>query len=193
MFLFCFLDLSDICVHLLDINTAFRELSVSLPGRTVSRTLTDFKFSPHRDRFDYWPQILCSNAMTGRCYWEVDWTADWLRMNIRGVDIAVSYKDISRKGDSSECGFGFNQKSWSLMVCYGYYCIRHHGIESKVGTFSPSHSGRVAVYLDCPAGTMSFYRVTQDKLIHIQTINNTFTGPLYAGFGLLSGTEVSLN
>ncbi|KAI3363944.1 hypothetical protein L3Q82_001522 [Scortum barcoo] len=43
---------------------------------------------------------------------------------------------------------------------------------------------RVAVYVDCPAGTLSFYRVSSDTLIHLHTFNTTFTEPLYPGFGL---------
>ncbi|MED6275516.1 hypothetical protein CHARACLAT_027277, partial [Characodon lateralis] len=45
---------------------------------------------------------------------------------------------------------------------------------------------RVAVYVDCPAGILSFYRVSSDSLIHLHTFNTTFTEPLYAGFGLWS-------
>ncbi|CAI5682229.1 unnamed protein product [Oreochromis niloticus] len=42
---------------------------------------------------------------------------------------------------------------------------------------------RAAVYVDCPAGTLSFYRVSSDSLIHLHTFNTTFTEPLYPGFG----------
>ncbi|KAI3363896.1 hypothetical protein L3Q82_001490 [Scortum barcoo] len=41
----------------------------------------------------------------------------------------------------------------------------------------------VAVYLDCPAGTLSFYRVSSGRLTHLYTFNSTFTKPLYPGFG----------
>ncbi|KAK7915968.1 hypothetical protein WMY93_011729 [Mugilogobius chulae] len=174
------------CMHSLDINTAHPELHLS--DRTVSRISANLNYPLHRDRFDYWPQVLCSNALTGRCYWEVSWTAEWPGEKTRGVDIAVSYRGISRKGEGGECGFGFNHQSWSLMVCYGYYCFRHNGNESRVGTFTPSPAGRVAVYLDCPAGTLTFYRVSEDKLVRIHTVNTTFTGPCLPGleFGLES-------
>lgn len=42
---------------------------------------------------------------------------------------------------------------------------------------------RVAVYVDCLAGILSFYRVVCDSLIHLHTFSTTFTGPLFAGFG----------
>uniref|UniRef100_UPI0037E7B08D NLR family CARD domain-containing protein 3-like n=1 Tax=Semicossyphus pulcher TaxID=241346 RepID=UPI0037E7B08D len=45
-------------------------------------------------------------------------------------------------------------------------------------------SNRVAVYVDCPAGTLSFYKVSSNTLIHLHTFNTTFTEPLYPGFGL---------
>ncbi|XP_072307857.1 NLR family CARD domain-containing protein 3-like [Eucyclogobius newberryi] len=178
------------CANTLDPNTANPQLHLS--DRTVSRSSTGFAYPLHRDRFDYWPQVLCCNALSGRCYWEVEWMAEWPGEKNRGVEIAVSYRGISRKGNSDECGFGFNNQSWSLMVCYGYYCLRHNGNESRVGTFASSPVGRVAVYVDCPAGALSFYRVSEDKLIHIHTVNTTFTGPLFAGFGVWSGTAVTL-
>ncbi|XP_055078130.1 protein NLRC3-like isoform X2 [Periophthalmus magnuspinnatus] len=178
------------CVHSLDSNTAYRQLHLS--DRTVTRVPTDINYPLHRDRFDYWPQVLCCNALSGRCYWEVEWQADWPGEKTRGVDIAVSYRSIGRKGEGGECGFGFNSQSWSLMVCYGFYCFRHNGNESRVGTFTASRKGRVAVYLDYPAGALSFYRVSKEQLIHIHTVNITFTGQLFAGFGVWSGTAVTL-
>ncbi|CAI5684780.1 unnamed protein product [Oreochromis niloticus] len=52
---------------------------------------------------------------------------------------------------------------------------------------------RVAVYVDCPAGTLSFYRVSSDTLIHLHTVNTTFTEPVYPGFGFWSyGSTLSL-
>ncbi|CAI5657176.1 unnamed protein product [Oreochromis niloticus] len=51
---------------------------------------------------------------------------------------------------------------------------------------------RAAVYVDCPAGTLSFYRVSSDTLIHLHTFNTTFTQTLYPGFWLAYGSSVSL-
>ncbi|CAL8282757.1 unnamed protein product [Gadus morhua 'NCC'] len=57
----------------------------------------------------------------------------------------------------------------------------------------------VGVYLDRPAGTLSFYRVSpdgggsSDTLTHIHTFLSTFTQDLYPGFRLMwSGCSVSL-
>ncbi|KAL4009455.1 hypothetical protein ACER0C_003307 [Sarotherodon galilaeus] len=49
-----------------------------------------------------------------------------------------------------------------------------------------------AVYVDCPAGTLSFYRVSSDTLIHLHTFNTTFTQTLYPGFWFYPGASVSL-
>lgn len=50
-----------------------------------------------------------------------------------------------------------------------------------------SSSNRIGVYVDVSSGILSFYNVSDThKLTHIHTFNNTFTEPLYAGFGLIA-------
>uniref|UniRef100_G3Q1T9 B30.2/SPRY domain-containing protein n=1 Tax=Gasterosteus aculeatus TaxID=69293 RepID=G3Q1T9_GASAC len=140
----------------------------------------------HPDRFDYWDQLLCRTGLTGRCYWEVEW---------RGrVDVSVSYRGIRRKGDSLDCVFGHNDQSWSLRCSDEGYFVRHNNTVTDItsSSSSSSSSGRVAVYVDCPAGSLSFYRVSSDTLIHLHTFSTTFTEPLYPGFGFWSGSSVSL-
>ncbi|KAI3363889.1 hypothetical protein L3Q82_001485 [Scortum barcoo] len=51
---------------------------------------------------------------------------------------------------------------------------------------------KVAVYLDCPAGTLSFYRVSSGRLTHLYTFNSTFTEPLYPGFGFGRNSSATL-
>ncbi|XP_028456305.1 tripartite motif-containing protein 16 [Perca flavescens] len=58
--------------------------------------------------------------------------------------------------------------------------VTYKGIRRK----GNSKHCRVGVYVDCPAGTLSFYRVSSVSLIHLYTFNTTFTQPLYPGFGL---------
>ncbi|CAK6982845.1 NLR family CARD domain-containing protein 3-like [Scomber scombrus] len=184
------------CELELDPNTMYRKLKLSDNNRKVTRVEEDQSYPDHPDRFDYWPQLLCRNDLTGRCYWEVEW---------RGrVEISVSYRRISRKGNSDDCGFGLNDQSWSLDCSdAGCYSVWHNkrqtsssssssSISSSSSSSSSSVSNRVAVYVDCPAGTLSFYRVSSDTLIHLHTFNTTFTEPLYAGFGVWSGSSVSL-
>ncbi|XP_053179074.1 NLR family CARD domain-containing protein 3-like, partial [Scomber japonicus] len=180
------------CELTLDPNTANRKLKLSDNNRKVTRVKEDQSYPDHPDRHDVYPQLLSRNVLTGRCYWEVEW---------RGyVYISVSYRRISRKGESKDCWFGLNDQSWRLECCDDGYSVRyyvcHNSRQTSISSSSSSPSSsssvsnRVAVYVDCPAGTLSFYRVSSDTLIHLHTFNTTFTEPLYAGFGFWSDTSL---
>nr|XP_040016925.1 NACHT, LRR and PYD domains-containing protein 3-like [Gasterosteus aculeatus aculeatus] len=168
------------CELTIDTNTVNRKLKLSDNNRKVTRVEDDQSYPDHPDRFDHRPQLLCRTGLTGRCYWEVEWS--------EYVDVSVSYKGITRKGDSDEFWFGCNDHSWSLMGSDKGYCVRHNKTETLITSSSSSSSGRVAVYVDCPAGSLSFYRVSSDTLIHLHTFNTTFTEPLYPGFLFWSGS-----
>ncbi|XP_032426078.1 NACHT, LRR and PYD domains-containing protein 5-like [Xiphophorus hellerii] len=162
------------CQLTIDTNTVNRKLKLSEDNRKVTLVKELQSYPDHPDRFDYWYQLLCRTGLTGRCYWEVEW---------RGrVYISVSYRRISRKGDSTDCLFGWNNHSWSLSCSDDVgYSVWHNNIETPLS--SSSVSNRVAVYVDCPAGILSFYRVSSDSLILLHTFNTTFTEPLIPGFG----------
>ncbi|XP_047211273.1 protein NLRC3-like [Girardinichthys multiradiatus] len=171
------------CQLTIDTNTVNRNLQLSEDNRKVTHVEELQSYLDHTDRFDYWPQLLCSDGLTGRCYWEVEW---------RGyVFISVSYRTITRKGDSYDCWFGYNNQSWSLSSSDGGYSVLHNNRITSIHSFS-SISNRVAVYVDCPAGILSFYRVSSNSLIHLHTFNTTFTEPLYPGFWISSGSSVFL-
>uniref|UniRef100_A0AAV2LJW3 B30.2/SPRY domain-containing protein n=1 Tax=Knipowitschia caucasica TaxID=637954 RepID=A0AAV2LJW3_KNICA len=56
-----------------------------------------------------------------------------------------------------------------------------------------SSSGTVGVFVDCPAGSLSFYTVSSEGLIHLHTFSSTFSQSLVPGFGLWTeGSSVSL-
>ncbi|XP_078032432.1 uncharacterized protein LOC144467497 isoform X2 [Epinephelus lanceolatus] len=177
------------CELTIDTNTVNRKIKLSDNNRKVTHVEEDQSYPDHPDRFDGWAQLLCRTGLTGRCYWEVEWRG-W-------VYISVSYRGIRRRGDRDDCVFGWNDQSWSL-ICYdGGYSVWHNSrgtsIPSSSSSSSSSSSGRVAVYVDCPAGTLSFFTVSSDTLIHLHTFNTTFTEPLYPGFRLWSpGSSVSL-
>ncbi|XP_062278011.1 NLR family CARD domain-containing protein 3-like [Scomber scombrus] len=175
------------CELELDPNTMNRNLKLSDNNRKVTYVMEeDQSYPAHPDRFDSWPQLLCRNDLTGRCYWEVEW---------RGrVSISVSYRGIKRKGDRADCWFGMNNQSRSLNCSDDYgYSVCHNNRTTPISSSSSSVSNRVAVYVDCPAGTLSFYRVSSDTLIHLHTFNTTFTEPLYSGFAVWSyDSSVSL-
>ncbi|KAK3530865.1 hypothetical protein QTP70_003629 [Hemibagrus guttatus] len=78
------------CYLTLDPNTVHPLLILSEMNRVVRRSRTEQRYSDHPERFDSWPQVLCKESVSGRCYWEVEWSGD--------VSISVSYKEISRKG-----------------------------------------------------------------------------------------------
>ncbi|XP_037638057.1 NLR family CARD domain-containing protein 3-like isoform X5 [Sebastes umbrosus] len=159
------------CELTLDTNTVNRNLKLSDNNRKVTYVEEFQSYPDHPDRFDQCPQLLCRTGLTGRCYWEVKWRG-------RLVYISVSYRGISRRGKREDGMFGENNQSWSLWCSDDGDYIWHNN------RITPSSSGRVAVYVDCPAGTLSFYRVSSDTMIHLHTFNTTFTEPLYPGFGL---------
>ncbi|KAM9531151.1 tripartite motif-containing protein 16-like isoform 2-T2 [Salvelinus alpinus] len=161
------------CQLTLDPNTAHTHLSLSEGNRKVTYTDQVQPYPDHPDRFTNYCQVLCREGLSGRCYWEVEWTGY--------VVTAVSYKDISRTEDDG--GFGFNNKSWSLQCYRGDYWFRHNNVETKV---SGPQSSRVGVYLDHKAGTLSFYSVS-DTMTLLHRVQTTFTQPLYPGF-YLDGT-----
>ncbi|XP_068583637.1 NLR family CARD domain-containing protein 3-like [Cebidichthys violaceus] len=172
------------CELTLDTNTVNRNLKLSDNNRKVTRVEEDQSYPDHPDRFDVWPQLLCRTGLTGRCYWEVEWR--------RRVNISVSYRGIRKRGDS-DCVFGMNDQSWSLFCSGDGYSVCHNKTRTYITTSSPSSSGRVAVYVDCPAGSLSFYRVSSDTLIHLHTFNTTFTELLYPGFGFGSWSASSVS
>ncbi|XP_031675670.1 tripartite motif-containing protein 16-like [Oncorhynchus kisutch] len=166
------------CQLTLDPNTAHTHLSLSEGNRKVTRTGQVQPYPDHPDRFTNWYQVLCREGLSGRCYWEVEWTGV--------VHTAVSYKDISRTGRDG--GFGYNNKSWSLQYYSGGYWFRHNNVETKV---SGPQSSRVGVYLDHKAGTLSFYSVS-DTMTLLHRVQTTFTQPLYPGISLYLGGTAEL-
>ncbi|XP_078143347.1 uncharacterized protein LOC139915749 isoform X2 [Centroberyx gerrardi] len=173
------------CELTLDPNTANRNLSLSEDNRKVTAVREEQPNPDHPERFDFWKQLLCTNSLTGRCYWEVEW---------KGLaDIGVTYRGIRRRGRGADSWLGRNDKSWSL-VCFGNsYSAWHNNRTTEKRMPSSSVSNRVGVYLDWPAGILSFYRVSSDTLIHIHTFHSTFTEPLYPAFGFGSGFGSSVS
>ncbi|XP_039905435.1 tripartite motif-containing protein 16-like [Simochromis diagramma] len=159
------------CEITLDPNTAHSWLLLSEGNRKATFMNQQQCYSDHPDRFTDWSQVLSGESLTGRCYWEVEW---------RGgrVYVAVAYKNISRKGWGKECGFGQNDKSWSLYCNNNNsYTFRYNNIQTRV---SGPRSSRVGVYLDHRAGILSFYSVSETMTL-LHRVQTTFTQPLYAG------------
>ncbi|XP_035244377.1 NACHT, LRR and PYD domains-containing protein 3-like [Anguilla anguilla] len=203
------------CQLTLDPNTAHRGLSLSEGNRKVTHTLGSMQPYPdHPERFEYWPQVVCRESVCERCYWEAEFSGPvW--EEVGWVSIAVTDKGISRKGRGSDCRFGENRNSWSLEMFIhfgGSYEISvfHNEKETRLPD-PPSYRGagvwgdgdgagrgacvyRVGVCVDRPAGTLSFYSVSDpDTLTLLHRFHTHFTQhtPLYAGFSGQSLSAVS--
>ncbi|XP_071246885.1 NLR family CARD domain-containing protein 3-like [Salvelinus alpinus] len=163
-----------VCDLTLDPNTVNRLLSLSEENRKVTRRREEQPYPDHTERFEDCGQVLCREGLTGRCYWEVEWSG-------RGAEIGVTYKGISRRGEGDDSLIGYNDTSWSLRCSDNRYRAWHNCNRTPIDV-PTSSSHRVGVYLDWPAGTLSFYRASSDTLTHLITFTSTFTEPLYPGF-----------
>ncbi|KAM9469311.1 tripartite motif-containing protein 16-like [Clarias gariepinus] len=159
------------CFLTLDPNTAHHQLILSETNRSVTCSETHHQYSDHPERFDSRTQVLCKEKVCKRCYWEVEWSG-------YAVDISVSYKEISRKEQGDECGFGLNSQSWSLACSYYAVSFWHNNIQTKL---EGPVSSKIGVYVDHSAGTLSFYSIS-DTMSLLHRVHTTFTQPLYAGF-----------
>ncbi|XP_068431469.1 NLR family CARD domain-containing protein 3-like [Clinocottus analis] len=163
----------------LDPNTVHRNLSLSDDNRRVVVVKEKQPYPDHLERFKIWKQLMCTQGLTGRCYWEVRWKGR--------VHIGVTYRGMNRRGDSDDCCIGWNDRSWSLLCSTSSYTAWHNNEPKDVPIVPRSDSNRVAVYLDWTAGTVSFYLlpsvVSSAKQIHLYTFQDTFTEPLYPAFG----------
>ncbi|KAI4898961.1 hypothetical protein NFI96_002080 [Prochilodus magdalenae] len=123
------------CELTLDLNTANRHLRLSEGGTVVTCSNTDQSYPDHPGRFDYWPQALCKEALSGRCYWEVEWSGR------DGVFMAVSYEGISRKGRAAESVFGCNRERFQplplLTQFQGGVLLDTKGKEEEMGLGLP--------------------------------------------------------
>ncbi|XP_049888898.1 tripartite motif-containing protein 16-like protein [Epinephelus moara] len=159
------------CAITLDPNTVNTQLSLSEGDKRATLMRDEQSYSSHPDRFIRWRQVLSRESLTGRCYWEVEWSR-------KRVTVAVAYKNISRAGSMTECAFGFNDKSWALECnSSSSYKFIHSGNKTPI---TGPWSSRVGVYLDHSAGILSFYSVSETMTL-LHRVQTTFTQPLYAG------------
>lgn len=136
-------------------------------------TAQTYPSNPGRFEGHFHKWVLCSESLPGRCYWEAEWE-EW-------AELLVAYKGIRRK-ENTATDSSSNRKSWHLSCSKYGYSLSHERESFEIRT--PA-SRRVAVYLDWPAGSLSFFSVhKKHKLSHIHTFHGTFTEPLYAGFGV---------
>ncbi|XP_062388937.1 NACHT, LRR and PYD domains-containing protein 12-like [Sardina pilchardus] len=168
------------CEFTLDPNTAHRELLLSEGNRKVTGVREKQLYLDHPDRFTSYEQVLSREPLTGRCYWECEWSGDI-------VEVGVAYKNISRSDDTKK-----SAKAWSLVCTSDKYSACHNGNETVLPV-PPAGSRRVGVYVEREVGTLSFYRVSSDTLTHLHTFTTTSTSePLHAAFFVGTDSSVSL-
>ncbi|KAM6951497.1 NLR family CARD domain-containing protein 3-like [Aplochiton taeniatus] len=155
----------------LDPNTAHRDLALS-EGNKKAKWGIKQPYPEHPERFDIRRQVLCTQGLTGRCYWEVEWSGRAL--------IGVAYKRIHRKGEGNECSLGRNAESWGLSCNIDSYNACHGDKTTAIAI--PPDSRRIGVYLDWSAGTLSFSKVCSGTLTTMHTFSADFSEPLYPGF-----------
>lgn len=166
---------ADACRLTLDPNTANTCLLLTASNTRMSLQTEHRPCQDHRQRFEHVKQVLCRERLSGRCYWEVEWHGS--------ASIAVVYKTISKRGHRIDCEFGQSKKSWSLNL-YPERCIVVHNKKKIV--LSRPQGNAIGVYVDYPAGILSFYAISSDTHTRIHTFHTTFMETLFAGFGLNS-------
>ncbi|XP_056442800.1 uncharacterized protein LOC130379786 [Gadus chalcogrammus] len=170
----------DACELTLDPKVGNSFLSLSEDNKNVTLVEEARSYLDHPERFNSLLQVLGREALSGRCYWEVEWKGR--------VNIGVAYRIVPRQGVGRGRQLGGN-KFWILYCRHDRYTAVHTG-EIAI-PLPPAGSTRVGVYLDRPAGTLSFYRVSpggggsSDTLTHIHTFQASFTRDLIPVIGLL--------
>ncbi|XP_055763142.1 NLR family CARD domain-containing protein 3-like isoform X2 [Salvelinus fontinalis] len=128
----------------------------------------DSDYSHRPKKSDKWAKVRCREPLSdGRFYWQVEWTG-W-------VVIGVTYTprwDMEKK------------RSWGLLCCNEQYAFIHSNRISVISAPRPDPKC-IGVYLDIPAGTLSFYSVSSGTLTHLYTYHTTFTEPLYPQFKIM--------
>ncbi|XP_026137263.1 NACHT, LRR and PYD domains-containing protein 12 [Carassius auratus] len=166
------------CNPTLDPNTAHVLLCLSNGDRTATCVMQKQPYPDHPDRFESVQQVLSREILSGRCYWEAEWT---------GPDgtVGVTYETIKRKSDDlcvaeATAQLGCNSVSWKI-TCASFPYVSHAEEDIYIKASSSCSSKRVGVYVDTTAGVLSFYSVS-DTLTHLYTFLAAFEDPLYAAF-----------
>ncbi|XP_051272941.1 stonustoxin subunit beta-like isoform X5 [Dicentrarchus labrax] len=170
------------CDLTLDPDTANNSLTLSDGNKKVTVGAAQ-SYPDLPQRFDQFPQVLCREGLTGRCYWEVEWSTGRPEYIIFGV----CYKEMLRKGKANNCRLGFNDISWCLVYNRSPPTLYSmHNSNTVNLNLPPTGYSRLGVYLDWPAGTLSFYDVSSDKLDHIYSFSTgtMFSEPVCPAFGL---------
>uniref|UniRef100_A0A3B3UM50 Neoverrucotoxin subunit alpha-like n=1 Tax=Poecilia latipinna TaxID=48699 RepID=A0A3B3UM50_9TELE len=169
------LDRRDLACLTLDPKTCNGWLNLS-DGNRKATCGPEQAYPDNPQRFDVFTQGLSELALTGRRYFEVEWSTG----HPNKVGVALVYSSMQRKGKDVVSSFGENPASWYFGVHNNELSAWHNG---KIWSTSVPAGGcsRVGVYLDWPGGSLSFYQVSSDALTHMYTFRAKFTEPLHPG------------
>ncbi|XP_070846905.1 stonustoxin subunit beta-like [Chaetodon trifascialis] len=135
-------------------------------------------YPDHPERFDHQPQVLCKEGLTGRHYWEIEWS----NTSNDSVYVIAGYKGVERQGKGDLTELGANSISWNFGKRSDESKLKAYHDNKKWEALIPSTGvRRVGVYLDWSGGTLSFYRVSSNTLTHLYTFHNEFNEPVYPG------------
>lgn len=148
----------------LDDKTANKMLWISDSGSKVCRRTEEIcPVLDRPERYEYSPQVVCKEAIWNmRAYWEVEYTG-W-------VVIGATFEGAGRRANSGPSGLGENEDSWGLCWAGTRYQIWFDGICKDI--LNVPFCSTIGVYIDQPAGIISFYIVTGEgaerevKLLH---------------------------
>lgn len=133
--------------------------------------------------------VFCEQELSGFCYWELEWDGT--------VAVGVSYK-----GAANTSVLGSDDKSWAVFCSnQPRSCLEFDKCAKQARTQKRPHrkictfpSKKMAVFLNCEAGSLSYYSVTSGELTLITAFKVTaFKEPLVPTFWLHSGSVTLCN
>ncbi|XP_016309609.1 NACHT, LRR and PYD domains-containing protein 12 [Sinocyclocheilus anshuiensis] len=168
-----------VCQLTVDLNTVHPRLKLSNGNQKITETIVEQKYPDHLDRFKLYPQAMCREALTDRCYFEVECDG--------GVGVGVAYKTPDRKVNI----MGVNNPFPALLCQDGKLKLWQ---DNDITCEFPvsARSRRVGVYVDLEHGSLSYYSIRNDSLTHLHTHHTTFKDCLYTGFTFLPDSSVTL-
>uniref|UniRef100_A0A3Q2C6E8 B30.2/SPRY domain-containing protein n=1 Tax=Cyprinodon variegatus TaxID=28743 RepID=A0A3Q2C6E8_CYPVA len=145
-----------------------------LSDENKKATCTSWQYyDSHPERFDK-PQVLCNEGLCKErqhYYWEIEWSEE------PHIGVGVAVESIERQGVL----LGDNKKSWYFGQNQNGLVAKHNGQVWSNST-PPGGVKKIGVYLDFGGGTLSFYKVSCDKLEHLYTFKTSFNDHVYPGF-----------